>query len=204
MKEQPKEWKKLVKELCVDTFIMDDDSSCCAILQHGVEALHSARRISEEEAAKTKPTDNKGILPLEHPPINFKGNKNHWIRNYAKKLFSWAHANTSISKCQSGNAERLKRNFSYLLHQRGKIGKVFVVISMTQKPASYIILMTIVFVGSGALSDVYKKWRDKEMHHHIKPHHEAFTSKKALLEVWHKYHSNKCEWLNNMITKFVP
>jgi hypothetical protein len=43
------------------------------------------------------------------------------------------------------------------------------------------------------------------MHNELKPHHEAFTSsRKTLLEVWHKYHSNKCESLNNMITKFVP
>jgi hypothetical protein len=45
---------------------------------------------------------------------------------------------------------------------------------------------------------------DGQMYDQLKPHHDAFTSKKALLEVWHKYHSNKCELLNNMITKFVP
>jgi hypothetical protein len=41
----------------------------------------------------------------------------------------------------------------------------------------------------------------KEIHDQLKTHHKAFTLKKALLEVWHKYHSNKCEPLNNMITK---
>jgi hypothetical protein len=101
---------------------MDDDSSCQAILQHGIQALCDAGQITEEEAAKTKAKDDNGILPLKQPPINFKGDKNHQIRNYSKKLFEWAWANNLDSKCQLGDAERLKRNFSYLLHQRG--GKI--------------------------------------------------------------------------------
>jgi hypothetical protein len=205
------------KEAYVATFVMDDDSSCRAILQHGIQALRDAGRITEEEAAKTVATDDKGILPLEHPPLNFKGDKNHRIRNYAKKLFDWARANNLVSKCQSGDAERLKRNFSYLLHQRSKIKQSFCRFQRDAKACLQHHFNDHHFCGKWcSVRRLQKKEqlrrmlrfrslvKDKEMHDQVKPHHEAFTSKKALLEVWHGYHSNKCELLNNMITKFVP
>jgi hypothetical protein len=102
------------KEAYVATFVMDDDSSYRAILQHGIQALRDASRITEEEAAKTKAKDDNSILPLDHPPFNLKGDKNHRIRKCAKNLFDWAGANNLVSKCQVGNAERLKRNFFLL------------------------------------------------------------------------------------------
>jgi hypothetical protein len=92
----------LEKDACMDTFVMDDDSSCQGILQQSVQALWDAGQITEEETAKTKAKDDNGILPLKHLPINFKGDKNPQIRNYAKKLFKWAWTNNLVSKCQPG------------------------------------------------------------------------------------------------------
>jgi hypothetical protein len=36
------------------------------------------------------------------------------------------------------------------------------------------------------------------------PHHQAFTTKSALKEIFHELHSSKYESLNGMITKFIP
>jgi hypothetical protein len=202
----------------VETYVMDDDSSCRAILRHGIQALFECGRISEEEAKRTKKENDKGILPLSHPPITVLADKNHRIRTYAKKFFELARLAMCKSRVTSGDAERLKRNFSYLCHKQTKKRTSF---RKFQRDAKAVFehhfgdhTWCDKWCSTRRLKDKEmlmaklrfrdKTGKDKDMYEQCLPHHQAFTTEDALKEIFHELHSNKCESLNGMITKFIP
>jgi hypothetical protein len=39
---------------------------------------------------------------------------------------------------------------------------------------------------------------------YLQAHLDKFTSEEALRDLFHEFHSNKCELLNRKITKYVP
>jgi hypothetical protein len=75
-----------------------------------------------KSGAKTK--DN-GRLPILHPIIDFLADKNHRVCTYAKHFFLLARKKRAFTNCTSNNAERMKRDFAYMIHmyQHGSFAK---------------------------------------------------------------------------------
>jgi hypothetical protein len=71
----------------------DDDSSCHLVVRHsfieliGKEKMQSADWPRYNGESKANPPDN-GLLPVGHPPIIFRADKGHRVRNYAKSFFA--------------------------------------------------------------------------------------------------------------------
>jgi hypothetical protein len=80
---------------CVRDHVSFDDASSRAVLQHSVKEMIEAGKMKEEEwsryngKGRGKKPDN-GQLSINHPKINFLGDKGHRVRGYAKKCFALA------------------------------------------------------------------------------------------------------------------
>jgi hypothetical protein len=197
---------------------MDDDSSVKAILRHGLQALVDAGMMDDADWPLTDSGNrvaDTGILPIDQHLLKFLGDKNHRVRTYARYVFKLSRMNAERSKAHGGDAERLKRSFAYFLHQFSKRSwKRFVRSARAVLEHHF---------NCHKYCDKWcpaKKWKkedrlraalkyrnkvkDHDLYLQLKEHHDKFTSEKALREMYHEFHSNKCESLNGNITKYVP
>jgi hypothetical protein len=119
------------------------------------------------------------------------------------------------SQCHFGDAERLKRAFAYFLHQFSK-----------RSWKRFLWLARAVFEHHFNLHRYCddwcpaKRWKKEdrlnnalkycsktlnpELYKEFKIHHDKYTSKEALRDMYHQFHSNTCESLNGNITEYVP
>jgi hypothetical protein len=68
--------------------------------------------MAPKQGQRLKKNDN-GFLPVLHPPIVFKANKGHRVRNYANFFFGLAlKAKAGNSGRTVINAKRMKRQMS--------------------------------------------------------------------------------------------
>jgi hypothetical protein len=147
--------------------------------------------------------------------ITFLGDKNHRVRTYARFYFKLAQLAADKSMCHFGDAERLKRAFAYFLHQFSKR-------SWRRFLRSARAVLEHHFNSHRYCDDwcPAKKWNKEDrlknglkyrsktthakLYEQCKTHHDKFTSEEALRDMYHEFHSNKCESLNGNITKYVP
>jgi hypothetical protein len=126
------------------------------------------------------------------------------------------------SKCQPGDAERLKRNFAYFLHMyrtapcerfRHMLNAVIENHFNSHKYCKEWcpVLKRRERIRKGEIEEEDSsdlKYRCKTgnecLYTQVRVYHDAYTTDSALWELWHKVHSNKCESLNGFITKFLP
>jgi hypothetical protein len=119
------------------------------------------------------------------------------------------------SQCHFGDAERLKRAFAYFLHQFSKR-------SWKRFLRSARAVLEHHFNSHRYCDDwcPAKRWKKEdrlknalkyrsktlnpELYKEFKSHHDKYTSEEALRDMYHQFHSNKCESLNGNITKYVP
>jgi hypothetical protein len=106
------------KEVFIETFVMDDDSSTKSILHHSWKLLELGILDKLDwlrTASGTRKRDN-GQLPLLHPIMNFLADKNHHVCTYAKYFFLLAHKKRLVTCCTPNDAERMKPRFAYSIH----------------------------------------------------------------------------------------
>jgi hypothetical protein len=205
-------------DVFIKTYVMDDDSSVKAILRHSLADKIAADKMVDADWPLTNGgvrVRDTGLLPLDQYEMEFLGDKNHRVRTYARYLFKLSKLSADKSQAHGGDAERLKRLFAYFLHQFSKRSwKRFV------RSAKAVLEHHF---NCHKYCDKWcpaKKWKkedklksglkyrnkveDKELYLQLKTHHDKFTSEAALREMYHEFHSNKCESLNGNITKYVP
>jgi hypothetical protein len=200
------------------TYVMDDDSSTKSILRHSYQAKIDNGDMLEEDWPKTEAgarMRDTGLLPIYMIEITFLGDKNHRVRTYARFYFKLAQLAADKSMCHFGDAERLKRAFAYFLHQFSKR-------SWRRFLRSARAVLEHHFNSHRYCDDwcPAKKWNKEDrlknglkyrsktthakLYEQCKTHHDKFTSEEALRDMYHEFHSNKCESLNGNITKYVP
>jgi hypothetical protein len=198
-----------------EIMVMDDDSSTQNLLTWNHEDAFAAKLISEIPLTNggNKKSD-KGKLPLRHPRITRVADHNHRNRVMSGKCFNYAYAAKKISEMTLADAERLKRNMTYAMHEYKEYD------FETFKKALW-----AVFYHHFNMHDTCGDWcpalqhKDnpeelKKLHYRCKLKNaelfdqihaiwETYCTDKALREVHHKWHTNKCESMNQFITKFI-
>jgi hypothetical protein len=206
------------KEVFIETFVMDDDSSTKSILRHSWKVLVDSGILDKLDWPKTasgaKKKDN-GQLPLLHPPINWLADKNHRVRTYARYFFVLAHKPRSQTCCTPNDAERMKRNFAYFLHMYRQ--ESFQQFKKAAKAVLEHHFNNHEFCGEWCPAN---RWREDEkklkilkyrckvkhakLYEQMSTIHNTYTDVWNLRDVYHEVHSNKCESLNGFIIKFLP
>jgi hypothetical protein len=198
-----------------EIIVMDDDSSTENILKWNYVDAFDAKLI---DMIPTTPAGNKkvdnGKLPLTHPPILRLADHNHRNRCMAGKFYNLARAAKKVSKCSTADAEGLKRNMTYALHEYKSHDFA------TFKKMSWAVLFHHFNVhddcGAWCRSLKYKENPEelKKLHYRSKEEHpelyaqlleiiETYCSDAALKDVHHLWPTNKCESINAFISKFV-
>ena len=195
---------------------MDDDSLTENILKWNFVEAYDADLIP---CIPTTPAGNKkvdnGKLPLTHPAILRLADHNHRNRCMAGKFYNLAKMGKKKSMCSTADAERLKRNMTYALHEYKShdFG--------TFKKMSWAVLYHHFNIhddcGEWCRSLKYKDRPEElnKLHYRSKEEHpelyaqlleifETYCSDEALKDVHHLWHTNKCESINAFISKFVP
>jgi hypothetical protein len=203
-------------QVVYEIIVMDDDSSTENILKWNFVEAFEADMIPSipKTPAGNKKVDN-GKLPLTHPPILRLADHNHRNRCMAGKFYNLARAAKKDSKCTTADAERLKRNMTYALHEYKSHDFA------TFKKMSWAVLFHHFDIhddcGPWCRSLKYKDEPEelKKLHYRSKEEHpelyaqlfkifETYCSDEALKDVHHLWHTNKCESINAFISKFVP
>jgi hypothetical protein len=91
---------RIVNRVCaegdcyVSEYVGDDDSSTKKVMQHlYADMLHVGKIVewpryaSKDEKKKGAKQPDNGLLPITHPEITLLADKNHRIRQVAKKIF---------------------------------------------------------------------------------------------------------------------
>jgi hypothetical protein len=191
------------------SYMMDDDSSTKAVLQHPKPVDPSAKK------KKGKIKKDTGLLPSYHPVIKFIADKNHRVGKFANKIFELSALPRSQTSCTKADAERLKQNFAYFIHMYH--GETFKKFQWHAKAVMEHHFNNHQFCDERCPAKKWKKedkirkqlrYRSKEVdakfYNQLLTIFDAFTTLEALRELYHNVHSNKCESMNGFITKFVP
>jgi hypothetical protein len=204
------------KHNCVlEIIVMDDDSSSENILQWEIKAaMHEELLTTWPLTAAGKKRSNKGKLPLSHPPWTKLSDHNHRMRCLAGKCYKLAKAKIEVSKVTTADAERLKRNVCYAVHQYKSED------FPTFKKSVWAVLHH--HFGSHDTCGEWCPWlknkdkpeelkklfyrckdKDKAFYEQILEVWNTYCSDKALHDIHHEWHTNKCESMNKFITKFI-
>jgi hypothetical protein len=164
-------------------------------------------------ASGGKKVDNGG-LPLSYPPIKRLADHNHRNQCMVGKIYKHARATKKVSLCTNADAERLKRNLTYALHEYKSHD------FDTFKKMMWNVLYHHFDVhdtcGDWCRSKQYcdnpeelkklhyrSKVEDHWLNEQLHEIWEQYCTDESLEEVHHEYHTNKCESLNKFVTKFV-
>jgi hypothetical protein len=101
-----------------EIIIMDDDSCTKSILSWNFqEAITEGLMTKAPKTANGNKKADKGQLPTSHLKLKRLADHNHRNRCWAGKCYNYAYATKGKSECLTTDAERLKRNLTYTLHQ---------------------------------------------------------------------------------------
>jgi hypothetical protein len=200
----------------LDTIVMDDDSSSANILQWDYEAAIKKGMLTKApQTPAGRKKENVGRLPLEHPPWTHRADINHRLRCLIRKVYALAYMALGKSLVTPADAERLKRNVSYAVHEyklcefavfkkavwavlyhhfgdHSTCGEWCPARKHKDDPAELAKLFYRDKIADKALYDqILKIWAD-------------YCSDDALRDIHHEWHTNKCESMNKFITKFIP
>ena len=198
-----------------EVIVMDDDSSTENILKWNFQAALDEGLITSIPltAGGSKKVDN-GQLPITHPVIKRLADHNHRNRCMAGKFYNLARAPKKTSKCTSADAERLKRNMNYALHEYKSHD------FETFKKMIWCVLEHHFNIhdncGPWCRSLQYKdnpeelkklhyrcKVKDDVLYQQLREIWDVYCTDVALKDVHHCWHTNKCESMNQFITKFI-
>jgi hypothetical protein len=198
-----------------EIIVMDDDSSTENILKWNFKEAFDKELIASipKTPSGGKKVDN-GKLPLTHPPITRLADHNHRNRCMAGKIYKLARGSKKKSLCSTADAERLKRNLTYALHEYKTHD--FVTFKKMMWNVLYHHFDIHDTCGDWCRSVQYKDnpeelkklhYRDKVtddwLYEQLEEIWELYCTDESLREVHHSYHTNKCESMNKFITKFV-
>jgi hypothetical protein len=198
-----------------EIMVMDDDSSTQNLLRWNFAEAIDKQMMTEVPLTKGgNKREDKGQLPLSHPEITRLADHNHRNRCMAGKCYNLAYAKKSKSKCTTTDAERLKRNMTYALHQY-----------KSEDYDTFKTMIWAVFFHHFNIHDTCGDWcrslkhkddpeelkklyyrskeKDSLLYEQLKEIWEVYCTDDALKEVHHEWHTNKCESMNQFITKFV-
>jgi hypothetical protein len=198
-----------------EIIVMDDDSSTENILTWNFEeAIKEGMMTKAPLTAKGNKKSDNGQLPTTHPKITRLADHNHRCRCWAGKCYNHAYAKGEKSECKAADAERLKRNLTYALHQyKGEDFETF-------KQMIWAVLYHH-FNVHDTCGDWCRYLQNKENPEELKKLFYRCKLKNAklyeqLLEIWktygsdaslrqvhHAWHTNKCESMNQFIAKFI-
>jgi hypothetical protein len=102
----------------MEYIFMDDNSSSQNILRWDYEEAIKAGKLTEfARTAGGKRKNNKGKLPLSHPPWTKLADHNHHMQCLAAQCYKHVHAALSETLLTTADAERLKCNCCYVVHK---------------------------------------------------------------------------------------
>jgi hypothetical protein len=203
----------------VSRLVTDDDSLVRKILTHSYRDLLAANSISEDECpryANGKKKPDNGLLPIEHPVIEFLDDKGHRVRGYARVIFAEAcKSKKDGCGCTKMDAERMKRRLSWTLrlHSAGTYPQFTLAVSAVLEHHfnCHEHCGDWCQAGKGTEQEVREsrlrlrcKIRDKELYLFLKKHHDEFMVEAKLQQLFHQYHTNDVEGFNKYLTKFLP
>ncbi len=195
--------------------VMDDDSTTENILKWNFQEAYEAGLIDNIPTTKSggKKVDN-GKLPLTHPAILRLADHNHRNRCMAGKIYNLARASKKVSNCTTADAERLKRNLTYALHEYKTHDFSTFKKMMWNVLEHHFDVHHTCGVWCWLLQNKYKPEELKKLHYRSKVINndiyqqlleiwEVYCTDESLKDVHHRWHTNKCESMNKFITKFV-
>jgi hypothetical protein len=203
----------------VGTYVMDDDSTTRAVLSHPYkEMLHLGRITADQVPSRIKksPKSDNGQLWLDHPEILPLADKNHRGKNFAKKIFQLAGAPAAVSTASNNDAERIKRNFNFWCRLYwNETEEMFKWRSNAVvehhfndhrwcDPAWCAVLNQDLAEKKKKQCKYRSKLEDMAFYVQAKKALSTYTTKEALRDLRHGFHSNKCESLNGFLTKALP
>lgn len=98
----------------VGLIVQDHDSSTQAVCRYSYQENLDVNKVPWPRQPSGGKMKDYGCLPLEHPEIIFKGDKNHAIKNVSKLAFAAAKAKGKAdTKPTSNHARRFKKNLGY-------------------------------------------------------------------------------------------
>jgi hypothetical protein len=203
-------------QIIYEFVVMDDDSSSENIMRWNSKAALDAGLIT---CLPTTPAGNEkkstGQLPLTHPEWTKLADPNHRMRCQVGKIYNQAKAKKDVSLCTTADAERLKRNLSYAVHEY----------KLVKFPTFKKMVWSVLYHHFGKHDTCDVRWcralQHKENPVELKKLHYRCCEKDAwlyqqMLDIWntyctdaalrqlhHKWHTNKCESLNQFVTKFI-
>jgi hypothetical protein len=205
----------LEKNCVLEIVVMDDDSSSENILQWDyVEAMKTGQLTSIPKTKSGAKKANTGQLPLTHPQWQKLADHNHRLRCLAGMLYKLAKASLDKSLVTNADAERLKRNSCYAVHEY-----------KTYDFETFKRMVWAVLYHHFGIHDTCGPWcpwlrnkdnpeelkklyyrdkvADKALYDQILELWESYCSDENLRSIHHAWHTNKCESMNNFIAKFV-
>jgi hypothetical protein len=121
---------RIVNRVCalgdsfVSEYVGDDNSSTKKVMQHSyADMLHVGKMdewpqyASKDEKKKGAKKPDNGLLPITHSEITWLADKNHRIRQVAKKIFGLCSKKKGDCIGNNRDAERMKRCLSYAVRQ---------------------------------------------------------------------------------------
>jgi hypothetical protein len=122
---------RIVQRVCllgdcfVSKYVGDDDSSTKKVMQHSYADMLRVGKINEwphyaskDDKKKGAKKPDNGLLPsIAHPKITWLANKNHRIRQVARKIFGLCSKKKGDCVGNNHDAERMKRCLSYAVRQ---------------------------------------------------------------------------------------
>jgi hypothetical protein len=106
-------------KVVIGKHVGDYNSSCRMVMRHSFQDLINTGKMRSDEwpqFKRKKKKPNNGLLPALHPPIVFRADKGHRVRNYAKFFFCLAgKVKAEKFGCTGIYAERMKQQMSWTL-----------------------------------------------------------------------------------------
>jgi hypothetical protein len=163
--------------------------------------------------ANSKKKDNR-LLHILHKRIEFLADANHRVKTYAGPLFALGRLPEGVSEATSTDAERMKRNMGYAIHQNKKKDLDGMRKAMTAILEHHFNDHT--FCGEWCRALFWKddervrqalKYRCKEknskLYEQLKIHHDKFVTDEWIRDLMHDYDTNKPESFNGFLTEFA-
>lgn len=213
----------LVSKSCwVKEFVSDDDSTQRSYASRKIQDLIDNGEL--DEWPRTKSGKSKiacrGRLPYGNGDCKHLADVNHRVRIFKRGLYVLKNKKLQESICCKADCERIARNYAYCLLQN--VGKPIEQLQEAMKATvehhfdnhEYCStewcrrkrLIEKKHDGETVASDSHYRCKEKhqELYVQINEVMEWHLSKEALVQLNHKWNTNKCESLMGLITRYLP
>jgi hypothetical protein len=214
------EWVCSFGDCFVNEYVGDDNSSTKKVMQHSYADMMWVGKIDrwpryalkDKKRRGAKKPDN-GLLPITHPEITWLADKNHRIRQVAKKIFGLCLKKKEECIGNNHDAERMKRCLSYAVRQNSNDDSAVLKAAIRQVTehhfgnhddcGSWCRVRPLTGVDRQEANLRYRRKREEQIfYENVKTIVDEFADGSD--DMIHPWSSDIVEGMNKFFTKFLP